>query len=97
MGSTRRETFQKVVAPACMAWIIGGIKTALPYALVAATTGEMLAARRGMGFLLSDAASQFDMTSLYAALFILMLLGLAVSETASWSERHLLRWRHAEG
>jgi len=97
MGSTRRETFQKVVAPACTAWIIGGIKTALPYALVAATTGEMLAARRGLGFLLSDAASQFDMTSLYAALFILMLLGLAVAETAAWGERHLLRWRHAEG
>jgi NitT/TauT family transport system permease protein len=97
MGSTRRERFQKVVAPACMAWIIGGLKIALPYALVAATTGEMLAARRGLGFLLSDAASQFDMTSLYAALFILMLLGLAVSEAASWGERHILRWRHAEG
>jgi len=73
MGSTRREKFQKVVAPACMAWIVGGIKIALPYALVAATTGEMLAARRGLGFLLSDAASQFDMTSLYAALFILII------------------------
>jgi NitT/TauT family transport system permease protein len=97
MGSTRRETFQKVVAPACMAWIIGGIKTALPYALVAATTGEMLAARRGLGFLISDAASQFDMTSLYAALFILMLLGLAASEIATRGERHVLRWRHAEG
>jgi NitT/TauT family transport system permease protein len=97
MGSTPREVFQKIVAPACMAWIIGGIKIALPYALVAATTGEMLAARRGIGFLISDAASQFDMTSLYAALFILMLLGLAVSETAAWCERHLLRWRHAEG
>jgi NitT/TauT family transport system permease protein len=57
----------------------------------------MLAARRGLGFLLSDAASQFDMTSLYAALFILMLLGLAVGETANWGERHLLRWRHAAG
>jgi NitT/TauT family transport system permease protein len=97
MGSSHRETFQKVVAPACMAWIIGGIKTALPYALVAATTGEMLAARRGLGFLISDAASQFDMTSLYAALFILMLLGLVTAEAASWGERHMLRWRHAEG
>jgi NitT/TauT family transport system permease protein len=97
MGSTRREKFQKVVAPACMAWIVGGIKTALPYALVAATTGEMLAARRGLGFLLSDAASQFDMTSLYAALFILMIMGLVVSEIAASSERHILRWRHAEG
>jgi NitT/TauT family transport system permease protein len=97
MGSSRREKFQKVVAPACMAWIVGGIKIALPYALVAATTGEMLAARRGLGFLLSDAASQFDMTSLYAALFILMVMGLAVSELAAWSERRILRWRHAEG
>lgn len=97
MGASRRETFRKVVAPACMVWIIGGIKTALPYALVAATTGEMLAARRGLGFLLSDAASQFDMTSLYSALFILMLLGLMVGETANWTEQHLLRWRHAEG
>jgi NitT/TauT family transport system permease protein len=97
MGSNRREKFQKVVAPACMAWIVGGIKIALPYALVAATTGEMLAARRGLGFVLSDAAGQFDMTSLYAALFILMLLGLAVSEVAAWSERRVLRWRHAAG
>ena len=90
MGSTRREKFQKVVAPASMAWIIGGIRTALPYALVAATTGEMLAARRGLGFLLSDAASQFDMTSLYAALFILMLLGLGGRR-----DRHLGRAAHA--
>jgi len=97
MGSTGVEKFRKVVAPACMVWIIGGIRTALPYALVAATTGEMLAARRGLGFLLSDAASQFDMTSLYSALFILMLLGLAVAEAANWGERYLLRWRHAAG
>ena len=95
MGSTPRENFQKVVAPACMAWIIGGIKIALPYALVAATTGEMLAARRGLGFLLSDAAASFNMTGLYAALVILMLLGLAVSEVAVRMERYLLRWRDA--
>jgi NitT/TauT family transport system permease protein len=95
MGATQRENFQKVVAPACMVWIIGGIKTALPFALVAATTGEMLAARRGIGFLLSDAATQFNMTALYAALFVLMVLGLAISEASAAMERYLLRWRDA--
>ena len=95
MGSTSREVFVKVVVPACMVWIIGGIRIALPFALVAATTGEMLAARRGIGFLLSDAANQFDMTGLYAALVILMLLGLAVSEAAAGMERRMLRWRDA--
>src|SRR3984957_11075056 len=95
MGSNRREKFQKVVAPACMAWIVGGIKIALPYALVATTTGEMLSARRGLGFLLSEAASQFNTTALYAVLFILMLMGLAVSEAATRLEQWMLRWRHA--
>jgi NitT/TauT family transport system permease protein len=94
MGSTKREEFQKIVAPACMTWIIAGIKNALPYALVAATTGEMLAARRGLGYLLSQAAAQFNMTALYAVLFILMLMGLLTSELAARLERWLLRWRH---
>lgn len=94
MGATRRERFQKVIAPACMVWIIGGIKIALPYALVAATVGEMLAARRGLGFLLSQSAAQFNMTSLYAALLILGLLGFLVSEVAAHLEQWLLRWRH---
>ena len=37
------------------------------------------------------------MTSLYAALFILMLLGLRLPRLAAWGERHMLRWRHAAG
>jgi NitT/TauT family transport system permease protein len=84
-----------VVFPACMAWIIGGTRIALPYALVAATTGEMLAARRGLGFLLSEAANNFDMTGLYATLVVLMGLGLFVSEVSIRVERRLSRWRDA--
>jgi NitT/TauT family transport system permease protein len=95
MGSTRLEVFRKVIAPACTAWIIGGLKIALPYALVAATAGEMLAARRGIGFLISDSASQFDMAGLYAGLLILMVIGIAVSEAGSRVEKRALRWRDA--
>ena len=95
MGASKPEQFRKVILPGCMTWIIGGVKVALPYALVAAVTGEMMAARSGLGSLISSAAASFDMTSLYSALFILMLLGLAVSETASRLEVWLLRWRNA--
>ena len=95
MGANKREQFRKVILPGCMTWILGGVKVALPYALVAAVTGEMMAARGGLGSLISSAAASFDMTSLYTALFILMLLGLVVSETASRLELWLLRWRHA--
>ena len=93
MGATRRETFQKVVVPACIAWIVNGVKIALPYSLVAAVTAEMLGSRRGLGQLLTQASSQFDMTGIYAILFVLMLIGLLVAESAARMERWLLRWR----
>jgi NitT/TauT family transport system permease protein len=95
LGGNRREEFQKVVAPASMVWIMAGVKIALPYALAAATTGELLAARRGLGSLLAQAAHQFDMTGVYAALLVLMAIGILVSEAASFIERRLLRWRRA--
>jgi NitT/TauT family transport system permease protein len=54
-----------------------------------------LGSRGGIGFLLNNAAQQFDMTSLYAALVILMALGVLASGSAARLESWLLRWRHA--
>lgn len=95
MGATGFEQFRKVVAPATAVWIAGGIKIALPYALVATITGELLATRSGLGFLISRSAERFDMTSLYAVLLILMAIGLLLSEVALRLEHRFLRWREA--
>jgi NitT/TauT family transport system permease protein len=97
MGAGRREIFLKVVLPASTAWILTGIKIALPYALVATITGEMLAARSGLGFVLNQASQQFNMTSIYAVLVILMVIGILVSEVALRLESRLLRWRNTNG
>jgi NitT/TauT family transport system permease protein len=94
MGATPREVFTKAVLPASMAWIIAGIKIALPFALIATVTGELLAARTGLGYLLNQAAQQFDMTAIYAVLAILMAVGIIVSEVAAHFEGWLLRWRN---
>ncbi len=93
MGASRREEFQKLILPAASAWILSGLKIALPYALIAATVGEMIAARRGLGFLVTRSASQIDMTGLYAALIVLMLIGVAIGAGANALEAHILRWR----
>jgi NitT/TauT family transport system permease protein len=93
MGANKFEQFRKVVAPATAVWIVGGFKIALPYALVATITGELLATRSGLGFLISRAAERFDMTSLYAVLLILMALGLLLSEVTLRLEHRFLRWR----
>ena len=53
MGANRRERFRMAIAPACVTWIFAGLKNALPYALIAATIGEMMVARAGLGFLIN--------------------------------------------
>ena len=95
IGASPGEEFRKVSAPGAMPWIVSGLKIAVPYAFAAAVTGELLAAREGMGSLLSAAAVQFDMTGLYAALLVLMVLGILASIAMNALERWLLRWRPA--
>lgn len=93
MGAAPDETFRKVVLPGATAWIMSGLKSAVPYGLIGATVGEMMLARRGIGHLVTQAASQFDMTGVYAALFVLMLLGIVLNEAVALTEARLLRWR----
>src|SRR6185436_3099553 len=93
MGAQWHESFRKVLLPGCMVWILSGVKVALPFALVAATVGEMMAARRGLGLVLSESGQKFDVTAIYAVLLILTVLGLVVAETGARLESSLLRWR----
>jgi len=93
MGATPRERFVKVIAPACASWIMSGLRTALPFALIGATIGEMMVSRAGLGRLVSSSADQFDMAGLYAALVILMAVGAVLNDLALRLESRLLRWR----
>jgi NitT/TauT family transport system permease protein len=93
LGASRSELLQKLIAPACLAWILSGLKVALPYSLIAATVGEMLMARAGVGFLLMNASQQIDITGMLAALTILMIVGVAIGEAANALERRIMRWR----
>jgi NitT/TauT family transport system permease protein len=93
MGASRRERFVKVIAPACAPRILSGLKTALPFALIGAVIGEMLAARAGLGNLLMDSGNDFDMAGLYAALAVLMVVGVVLNVLAQRLETWLLRWR----
>ncbi len=93
MGARKSELLRKIVLPGSMTWILAGLRTALPYALIAATIGEMMLAQRGLGFLVGHSGEQLDMTGLYAALFVLMAAGIAAAEGGRLLERRLLPWR----
>lgn len=83
----------KVTLPSAMSWIIAGFQVSVPYALVAAVTGEMLASNRGMGYLVQRSASQFNTAGVFGAIVVMMIMATALSAVVSLVERWLLAWK----
>jgi NitT/TauT family transport system permease protein len=93
IGAKRWHVQTKVVLPGALAWIYVGLKLAIPYALIGAVVGELIASNRGLGYVLESAAGQFDTASLFAALFVLMVISTLLNEVLNRTEAHVLRWK----
>ena len=93
MGGSRLQILLLVVLPSALTWIFTGLKIAVPYALIGAVVGEIMASNRGIGFLIEGSAGQFDTAGVFAALFVLMLISVTLNELLSRSEGILLRWK----
>lgn len=95
MGAGPREIFLRVILPSASPWIFTGLKLAVPYSLIGAIVGEIIASNKGLGYLLIHAQGQFDTAGVFAAIVVLMAFGLILNEVVNRSEGHLIRWKRA--
>ncbi len=94
MGAKRRHLILKVILPGALSWIYVGLKLAIPYALIGAIVGELIASNRGLGFVLQYSAGQFDTGGLFAGLFVLMIISTFFNEVLNRTETRFLRWKN---
>jgi NitT/TauT family transport system permease protein len=93
MRATRAQVIFKVVIPSAMSWVFAGLKIAMPYALIGAVLGEMIAANRGLGYLVQFSGSQFDTAGVFAVLLVIALLAVALNYLVDLIQIRLERWR----
>lgn len=93
MGATRYQIARKVILPATLVWIFTGMKVSVPYALIGAVVGEMLASNRGIGYLVQSSAGQYDTTGVFAALSVLMVISVCIQTLLKHGENLFLHWR----
>ncbi|MDM5333969.1 ABC transporter permease [Ureibacillus composti] len=93
MGATESQILQKVIIPSALNWVFVGFKMSVPYALIGAVVGEITASNRGVGFLISYSAGQFDTAGTFAAVLILMFMSVLLNFGLGVLERHFLRWK----
>lgn len=95
MGGSQRELITKVLLPGSMAGVITGLRVAVPYALIGAVVGELVASNRGLGYLMLDSASQFDTAGVFAALSVITAIATVLNLGVNALDRRSSRWKPA--
>jgi NitT/TauT family transport system permease protein len=80
MGATRLEVMRKVLVPSALPWIFTGARISVRYAFTATLLAELIAANRGLGFLIEFNSGNFNATGSYAAIVVLVAFSVTLTE-----------------
>jgi NitT/TauT family transport system permease protein len=95
LGADKHEVFFKVVVPSTLPYIIATFRINVGFGLVGAVVGEFISSEKGLGHMIFTASSLYDLNSVWAGLFMLMVIGFALYFVIDVVERKLLPWKQA--
>lgn len=93
MRATRMQVVIKVIGPSALSWLFAGLRVSVPYALIGAVLGEMIASNRGLGYLVQYSGAQFDTAGVFAVLIVIALLAMALNFIVDIVQNRMERWR----
>lgn len=86
------QLFWKLRLPGALPYLFAALKVTYPLALIGAVVAEWFTGDRGLGLVIFVANSNLDTPTLFAAIAVLALTGVALSVVLSLVERRLLFW-----
>ncbi len=96
MGATERQLFTKVRIPAAAPWIFVGLRVGVPYALVGAIIAELLAASKGLGYMIQRYSGFLDTGNVMALIIVLGALVVVFNEVLASFQARIFRWKPGE-
>ncbi len=69
-----------MLVPATLPWIFTGMRIAVRYAFTNTLLAELIAANRGLGFLIEYNSGNFNATGTYAAIVVLVAFSVTLTE-----------------
>ncbi len=96
-GASRWQVLAELQLPSAMPYILAGMKISGGLALIGAVVAEFVAGSgtgTGLAWRIVEAGYRLDIPRMFAALFLLSGLGIAIFFSLSWVEHLLLRRWH---
>jgi NitT/TauT family transport system permease protein len=92
---SRRQTFTKILIPAALPFIVGGLRLASGRALIGVVVGELFFSSAGVGHAIALAGQTFATAQLLAGVLIFAVSGIISTSLLRRLELRLAPWRTA--
>lgn len=92
LGAKKRDLILKVGLPRSLPYFFASLKIAITLAFVGSVISESIASSRGIGVLMVRAASDFNISLVFAGLVVTAAMGIAMYAGFALVERHMTAW-----
>jgi NitT/TauT family transport system permease protein len=86
-------TLSWVILPSIAVWFFTSLRLGIGLALIGSVIAELSGSNRGIGFYITKSGNSLDTTGIFAGLFVIMGVALALEAIVGATERRVLRYR----
>ena len=93
MGATRRDIARNVIFPHMTGSLFAGLRLSMTMTLLGVILAELYVSAGGIGYYTRQFANTFDPAPLFALIFALAMIAIAMNTLVRLFERRCTRWR----
>ena len=97
LGANKTQLLRFVYLPSAMSWVFSSLHSSVGMAFVGAVVGEYLGSASGVGYLILQAESTFDINTVMAGILVLTAFALVLDWMVSLAEHHFMKWQPKGG
>lgn len=92
LGASRWQLFRYLRFPDSLPYVFAGLNIGVVFALIGTVIAEFLGSREGLGVLLVQQQAAFNVPGMFAALILLMIVGLFLNGITRLVEKKVVFW-----
>lgn len=97
MGASQGELFRRVVVPLAIPQVLVGVRVAVGVCWATLVAAELIAAQRGLGAAIQDAANFFKIDMVYGGVILIGLAALVMDRLLAVLMKRAVRWQERVG
>lgn len=97
LGANKAQLLRYVYLPSATSWVFSSLHSSVGMAFVGAVVGEYLGSSSGVGYLILQAESTFDINTVMAGILVLTAFALVLDWMVSLAEKHFMKWQPKGG